>query len=238
MGYSDNSGAVFLDAVLTDFGREKLARNDGSFSIVRFRFADDDIDYRFWNEMTGTDSKDKKILDTPIFEASTNELTALRYPLVTIRNSRLQFLPVMLSNPSRLSLVEQTDSVGGGVNVVVRQEMPNASTTLPQEILDVNYSIECDNGLILVSKYIPISITPFGTARYIIPASRGTTTARGGTECLFNVRLQTLTKEVFDTLVGATVLKPRTLVTNITVTGQQSGMSVKIPVSIREYDKQ
>lgn len=57
MGFQDNSGDFFIDAVLTDLGRQKMARNDGSFSITKFRLGDDEIDYRFWNELTGSDNK-------------------------------------------------------------------------------------------------------------------------------------------------------------------------------------
>lgn len=235
MGFQDNSGEIFIDAVLTDEGRERLARNDGSFSIVRFRLGDDEIDYRFWNELTGSDSKDRKILDTPVFEAFTNEAVALRSPLVTIRNARLQFLPTMTSKPSTVTLKEQTDSVGGGVDVIVSQEIARSQTILPAEIIDVNYAVEADNDLIFVSQEIPVAITPFGTARYVIPAAPGRQTAAGGTECKFNIRVQTLTTEAFDTLVGRNLARPRTITTTIVVTGQQSGMNVRIPVSIVEF---
>src|SRR5512137_262905 len=122
MGFQDNSGEIFIDAVLTDEGRERLARNDGTFAIVRWRPGDDEIDYRFWNGLTGSDSKDIKILDTPIFEAFSNEGIALRYPCVTIRNARLQFLPKFVPNPAAVTLQEQTDSVGGGVDVSITQQ--------------------------------------------------------------------------------------------------------------------
>lgn len=235
MGYQDNSGEIFIDAVLTDEGRERLARNDGSFAIVRFRLGDDEIDYRFWNELTGSDSKDRKILDTPVFEAFTNESVALRYPMVTIRNARLQFLPTMAARPTSVTLKEQTDSVGGGTDVIVSQEIARAQTILPAEIIDVNYSVECDNDIIFISQEIPIAITPFGTARYILPAVAGRQTSAGGTECKFNVRVQTLTTEAFDTLAGLNLPKPRTISTTVVVTGQQSGMNVRIPVSIVEF---
>ncbi len=235
MGFMDNAGEIFIDAVLTDEGRERLSRNDGSFSVVRFRFGDDEIDYRFWNELTGSDSKDRKIIDTPIFEAFTNEIVALRSPLITIRNSRFQFLPTMVAKPSIVTLREQTDSVGGGADVTVSQEIARAQTILPAEIVDVNYSVEVDNDLILVSQEIPVSVTPFGTARYIIPANPGSQTAAGGTECKFNLRVQTLTPEVFDTLVGSNVTRPRTITTRVIVEGQQSGMNVTIPISIVEF---
>lgn len=234
MGFQDNSGDIFLDAVLTDEGRERLARNDGSFAIVRWRPADDEIDYRFWNELTGSDSKDRKILDTPIFEAFSNEIVALRYPLVTIKNARLQYMPKMTAKPDAVTLQEQTDSVGGGVDVTVSQDVARSQTILPPEVIDNNYQVEVDNDLIFVAGEVPVSITPFGTGRYLIP-STGRTSA-GGTSVGFNVRVQTLTSEVFDILVGvATPGIPRQITTNILVTGQQSGMNVKIPVTIAEF---
>lgn len=235
MGFQDNSSEIFIDAVLTDLGREKLARNDGSFEIVAFRLGDDEIDYRFWNELTGSDSKDRKILDTPIFEAFTNENIALKYPLVSIRNARLQFLPHFKAKPSSIELKEQTDSVGGGVDVIVSQDISRSQTVLPAEIIDLNYSVEVDNDLLYVHDEIPSSVTPFGTAKYIITASPGRTTAAGGTEVKFNLRVQTLTTEAFDVLVGANVAKPRTINTKIIVSGQQSGMNIQIPVAITEF---
>lgn len=235
MGLQDNSGEVFIDATLTDLGREHLARNDGSFAVVRFRLGDDEIDYRNWNELTGSDSKDRKILDTPVFEAFSNEIIALRSPLVTVRNAKLQFLPTFVSKPTSVSLKENTDSVGGGVDVTVYQESARAQTVLPAELIDVNYSVEVDNDLLFISDEIPVSVTSFGTSKYIIPAAQGRTTAAGGTECKFNVRVQTLTSEIFDVLVGSTVAKPRQITANIIVTGQQSGMVIKIPVTITEF---
>lgn len=235
MGIQDNSGEVFIDAVLTDLGREKLARNDGSFAVVRFRLGDDEIDYRNWNDLTGSDSKDRKILDTPVFEAFTNEIIALRYPLVTVRNAKLQFLPTFVSKPTTVTLKEQLDSVGGGADIIVSQEYSRSQTVLPAELIDVNYSIELDNDLLFVSDELPVSITKFGTAKYSIPASIGRTNSAGGTECKFNVRVQTLSTEIFDILVGSSVARPRMLSTNIVVTGQQSGLNVRIPVSIVEF---
>jgi len=235
MGFQDNAGEILIDATLTDEGREKLARNDGSFEIVAFRLGDDEIDYRFWNELTGSDSKDRKILDTPVFEAFANESVALKYPLISVRNARLQFLPKFTAKPSSVSLKEQTDSVGGGVDIIVSQDISRSQTVLPAEIIDVNYSIEVDNDLLFVHDEIPTSITPFGTAKYIVSAVPGRTTSAGGTELKFNLRVQTLTTEAFDILVGASVAKPRTITTDIVVTGQQSGMNIKVPVSIVEF---
>ena len=233
MGFLDNSGDIFIDAVLTDEGRERLARNDGSFAIVRWRPGDDEIDYNFWNALTGSDSRDLKILDTPVLEAQTNEGVALRYPLISIRNARLQFLPKFVAKPENISLREQTDSVGGGADVIISQQLPQSQTILPAEMIDVNYQVELDNDLLFLSNVTPISITPYGRARYIIPGT-GKTSA-GGTECKFNVRVQTLTSEIFDVLVGPYTGTVRTITTNIVVTGQQSGLNTTVRAQINEF---
>ena len=48
MGFLDNSGDIILDAVLTDLGRNRLARGDGSFKIESFALADDEINYSLY----------------------------------------------------------------------------------------------------------------------------------------------------------------------------------------------
>jgi hypothetical protein len=235
VGYNDNTTDFFIDACLTDQGRQLLARNDGSFSIVRFRLGDDEVDYRNWNELTGSDNKDQKILDTPIFEAFSNETIALRNPLVTIRNASLQFLPDMVANPAAAALKDRTDATGGGVAITVSQQTTQSQAVIPAELVDFSYIVQADNDLIYVADESPVAITAFGAARYIIPASAGQSTAANGSQCVFTLRVQTLNSSIFNTLAGATTPQPRTINTTVTVTGQQSGLSVQIPVSILEF---
>ena len=45
MAFLDNSGDIILDAVLTDTGRMRLAKGDGSFKIEKFALGDDEINY-------------------------------------------------------------------------------------------------------------------------------------------------------------------------------------------------
>ena len=49
MAFLDNSGDIILDAVLTDTGRARLAKGDGTFKITKFALADDEIDYSLFN---------------------------------------------------------------------------------------------------------------------------------------------------------------------------------------------
>lgn len=95
MAFLDNSGDIILDAVLTDTGRYRLAKGDGSFRIAKFALGDDEIDYSLYNKSTGSAFTDLDILSTPILEAFTDNATALKSKLVSIPRNELLFMPVM-----------------------------------------------------------------------------------------------------------------------------------------------
>ena len=79
MGFLDNStNNIIVDAVLTDYGRQLLARNDGSFSIVKFALGDDEVDYLTIKKFGRTVGKEKIEKNTPVFEAQTNQNLALK----------------------------------------------------------------------------------------------------------------------------------------------------------------
>ena len=54
MAFLDNSGDIILDAVLTDTGRLRLAKGDGTFRIVKFALGDDEIDYGLYDKNVTT----------------------------------------------------------------------------------------------------------------------------------------------------------------------------------------
>ena len=96
MGFLDNSGDIILDAVLTDLGRERLARGDGSFKITKFAVADDEIDYGKYNKNNASGSAyyDLDILTTPVLEAFTNNIASVKHKLMTIPRNNLLYLPL------------------------------------------------------------------------------------------------------------------------------------------------
>ena len=100
MGFLDNSGDIILDAVLTDSGRKRLARGDGTFKITKYAFGDDEIDYGKYNpnHLSGTAYFDLEILQTPILEAFTNNTANMKSKLVTLTNNNLLYLPVIILN--------------------------------------------------------------------------------------------------------------------------------------------
>ena len=100
MGFLDNSGDIILDAVLTDTGRARLAKGDGSFNIKKFALGDDEINYETYdlNHTSGSAYRDLAILQTPVLEAFTNNASSMKSRLVTYTNTNLLYLPMLKLN--------------------------------------------------------------------------------------------------------------------------------------------
>ena len=98
MAFLDNSGDIILDAVLTDLGRERLSRGDGSFKIEKFALGDDEIDYSLYNRNhpSGTAYYDIEVMQTPVLEAFTNNGASMKSKLISIGSSNILYLPVLM----------------------------------------------------------------------------------------------------------------------------------------------
>lgn len=122
MAFLDNSGDIILDAVLTDTGRLRLARGDGSFKIVKFALGDDEINYSSYNgkHLSGSAYYDLEILQTPIFEAFTNNTSTMKSKLISLTNNNLLFLPIIKQNTNfaGVQLPAAGDTVAKGLNTV------------------------------------------------------------------------------------------------------------------------
>ena len=100
MAFLDNSGDIILDAVLTDTGRARLAKGDGTFKFVKFALADDEVDYELYDvaHPSGSAYFDLEILQTPVLEAFTNNASSMKHKLVSIPRTTLLYLPVIRLN--------------------------------------------------------------------------------------------------------------------------------------------
>jgi hypothetical protein len=100
MGFLDYAGQVVLDMVLTDAGRARLAKNDGSFRIAKFAIGDSVINYKLYdpNNPGGEAYYDEQILQTPVFEAITDNALAMSSKLISINKTNLLYLPVVKLN--------------------------------------------------------------------------------------------------------------------------------------------
>jgi hypothetical protein len=116
MGYLNNS-VVTVDAILTNKGRELLARGDGSFRITQFALSDDEIDYTLYNPThpSGSAFYGQAIENMPLLEAFPQETQNLRYKLVTLPRGTakmpvldLGFSQVTLKQGASLAITPQT----------------------------------------------------------------------------------------------------------------------------------
>jgi hypothetical protein len=121
MAFLDNSGDIILDAVLTDTGRMRLAKGDGSFKITKFAFGDDEINYTLYdkNNASGSAYYDLQILQTPVLEAFTNNASSLKSKLMSIARTDLLFLPVIEQNTIGGTSAEQFVLSSGAQTYIV-----------------------------------------------------------------------------------------------------------------------
>tara|TARA_R110002051_G_scaffold208214_3_gene274150 strand:+ start:21 stop:500 length:480 start_codon:yes stop_codon:yes gene_type:complete len=90
MAFLDKSVTVFVDAVLTELGRQQLA-TAGNLNISKFALADDGIDYNLFDvtHTSGPDYYDTAILNMPLLEVMTRSVAvaedgkdgAMKFPL-------------------------------------------------------------------------------------------------------------------------------------------------------------
>ena len=98
MAFQDNSGDIIFDVVLTDEGRRRLAKGDGTFNITKFALGDDEVNYQLFDTTTGSAYQDLQILQTPVFEAFTNNTSNMSSMLMSIPRNNLLYLPILKIN--------------------------------------------------------------------------------------------------------------------------------------------
>lgn len=116
MGYLNNT-IVTIDAILTNKGRELLARGDGSFKITQFALADDEIDYTLYNPShpSGSAFYGQALENMPLLEAFPETTQNLRYKLVTLPRGTAKmpvldagFAAITLKQGASLAVTPQT----------------------------------------------------------------------------------------------------------------------------------
>ena len=116
MGYLNNQ-VITVDAILTKKGRELLAKNDGSFRITQFAFADDEIDYTLYNPThpSGSTFYGEAIDNMPLLEAFPIESQIMKYKLATLPRGTaklpvldLGYAAIALQQGASISITPQT----------------------------------------------------------------------------------------------------------------------------------
>ena len=148
MGFLDHStNNILIDAVLTDYGRQLLAENQGAFKIAFFSLADDEVDYTIIRKFGRTVGKEKISKNTPIYEAQTLASTAMKHRLITLSDPIISQLPkmVIVANDS----VDATglvtlDSTTASLTLTLEQKTVG-STEVPAGMSDTTYTVRLND---------------------------------------------------------------------------------------------
>lgn len=236
MGLLDSSTSnILLDAVLTDLGRQFIARNDGSFSIVKFAMGDDEVDYSVITKYGRTVGKEKIEKNTPVLEALTNQNYALKYKCVSVSNPNLIRLPSLsLSGDSNVDSAASTVTLGRNLQktstVLVEQTITN-ETTIDVELRDQTFVVEMSNMFLQILRQSPDNVDGNQKATYILPRSAAEN-SQNGSRLQFTISVKSLTDAQF-TVFGSTSNK-NIISSYIKVTGVQSGAVKEFRININK----
>tara|TARA_B100000674_G_C37831182_1_gene910589 strand:+ start:80 stop:787 length:708 start_codon:yes stop_codon:yes gene_type:complete len=233
MGFLDNStNNIIVDAVLTDLGRELLAQNDGSFSIVKFAFGDDEVDYGIIKKFGRTVGKEKIEKNTPVFEAQTNQNLALKNKLVSLSNPTLTKLPgVTLTGDINDGVISFTRTGANSSRSIVLTQTVSDENTLDAELRDQSFIVKIPYKFIQLdgSGISPDSIDADDIATYIVTRDSSTTSI-GGSKLTLNMSVRSIADSVF-TFFGDSDNKSQ-ISSTMTVTGVQSGVNTELSIKI------
>lgn len=233
MGILDNStNNVILDVVLTDKGREFLARNDGSFSIVKFAVGDDEVDYSIIQKFGRTIGKEKIEKNTPVFEALTNQSIGQKFRMISVSNPNLIRLPSLSLTGEGVDSVNNNISIGNTTAkrrvITISQEISN-ETSIDVELRDQVFVVEMANQFLQIVGTTPDSVDKTQRAQYLITRDAGETSV-GGSRLTFTLGTKAITESQF-TVYGASYNKNQ-IITFMKVTGLQSGAVIEFQVTI------
>lgn len=234
MGIIQNDTAnIIVDAVLTDAGRQAIARNDGSFSIVKFACGDDEVNYKIIKQFGRTIGKEKIEKNTPVFEAITNQAYAQKYKLISISNPNLIRLPYLQlqsdgtanSSGTVISLGNQTIKRS---QVTIFQTIQDESSIFI-ELRDQVFIVELDAKFLEIIQGTPDNIDRLQRATYLLRRD-SSETALGGSKVTFTLGVKSILQSQFDTYGSRA--NTSIISTFVRVSGVQSGAVYEFEVQI------
>jgi hypothetical protein len=130
MGFLDNTtNNIIIDAVLTDYGRELLSRNDGSFQVVQFAVGDDEVNYDVIKKYGVPVGKEKIEKNTPVFEAFTNQNLALKNKMISLSDPSLRYYPSLSLSTTTTSTSLTNKQTGVTTEIILNTAAATTRTT-------------------------------------------------------------------------------------------------------------
>jgi len=227
-----DSNSIILDAVLTDYGRQALAKNDGSFSVVKFAVGDDEVDYSIIRKFGRTVGKEKIEKNTPIFEALTNQSYAQKFRLVSVSNPNLLRLVSLSLTGEGVDTTNRLVTIGNTTtkrrNLSISQTIANESS-IDVELRDQSFIVELSNQFLQIVGATPVSISSQRRASYILTRDAGETSV-GGSRLSMTLGSKAITESEFQ-IYGAQANK-NLISTFVRISGVSSGAVLEFECQI------
>jgi hypothetical protein len=235
MGFLDHStNNIIIDAVLTDTGRAFLARNDGSFSIVKFALGDDEVDYTTIPRYGRTVGKERIEKNTPILEAETMGNFALKHRMISLSNPNLIRLPnLTLSVGSTTFNIKKKGSNSGESTVTQTvQQSVVGEVSIDNELKDSMFIVRMNNAFLQLASSAEgfDNVDSDNIATYTVQPTVSDNQLGSQVELAFQTRSITSAQWA----IYGNVADKSTITTIVTVTGMQSGAMLTFNVNIQD----
>lgn len=247
MGFLNHSTSnIIIDAVLTEKGRSLLARNDGSFQITSFAFADDEVDYTAITKYGYVTGKDKIEKNTPVMEAITNDRYAIKHPLLNIAGNaaddRLLYIPsISITLPANVpvNLSTHNNNITQRTSITIKSSLSDDSEAeIPAQVQDGRFEI------VYNSRFLKIlnqgdqeqrgTLFNDNTGNAYVNLDSTDDLLRGSKGLTFKLQPENIGNEVY-TEFGSP--SDKTIIyTQIIVSGLSSARSLVIPVTISKNE--
>ena len=223
---------IILDCVLTDTGRSFLAKNDGSFSVVKFAVGDDEIDYGIITKYGRTVGQEKIEKNTPVFEALTNASYAQKYKCLSVSNPNLTRLPKLELTGEGVDSTTRIISIGNTTTkrrqVTINQTINNEST-IDVELRDQAFIVELSNMFLQVLGSAPDNIDAQQRASYILTRDAGENSL-GGSCLTLTLSTKAITESQFQ--IYGSISNKSLISTFVKISGIQSGSVYEFEVQV------
>lgn len=229
-----DTNSVLVDTVLTDIGRQFLARNDGSFSVTKFALGDDEVDYTLVQKFGRTLGQYKIETNTPVFEAITNQAYAMKYRLISVSNPNLLHLPQLNLQGDGVDSTGKIVSIGNTTlkrrSVTVYQNIQDESS-IDVELQDQSFIVDMDNKFIELLQATPDYVDRLQRATYVLNRDAGQTPL-GGSKVTLEIATKAILNSQFQ-IYGASNNKSL-ITTFVKISGVQSGAVYEFSVQINQ----
>ena len=217
MGYLNNA-VITVDAILTNKGRELLARGDGSFKITQFALSDDEIDYTLYNpdHPSGSAFYGQALENMPLLEAFPETTQNLRYKLTTLPRGTAK-MPVLDVGLSQVVLKQ-------GASLVITPQTLNYLGA--NQVFESNGYTATIADVRTVNTFEGVGINNVAANSLDSTQTLGTNVSKTVVGSSIN-----LTATTVNTLFGTDKTQ---LNTSLSIVGRDSGARITIPIVINK----